>query len=393
MGRLIFYDTSNYVDFPIGGQLTSVSNLLRYLCESHPERVKDIVLVGVTIVPEEVGKMRTIERFGQRLTFFPVTLAESDQGHTAHSLRLRFVKGLLRYGRQLRLRKDDCNYIQTPEAYGPIKVLRPGSKCVIYSHGSYANMDQDFRFFRKNVLLRKAFGQYLKWLLRGADLIFILDENSRQDYLPYNKKLVMAHNTIVLPEDYDTWKPHPYGKRLVYVGRISPDKGVEGIVRSMEYMPDGQKLTMVGDGLQRDELEALAKELRAAKTKELGSDPGDDFIRFTGGVAPARVGGLLDKADILVMNSPSEGVPMVILEAFSHGLPIVSTDVGGIGATVNFGTDAEKTEGTPKTLAEAVQKVAAAYESYAVQAHAHAMDYSYAVANARIYEELAKFWK
>ena len=33
-GRLIFYDTSNYIDFPVGGQLTSVRNFLRFLKES-----------------------------------------------------------------------------------------------------------------------------------------------------------------------------------------------------------------------------------------------------------------------------------------------------------------------------------------------------------------------
>ena len=56
VSRLIIYDTSNFMDFPIGGQLTSIGNFLRFLCEEHPERVGKILLVGVTLHPEEIAE-------------------------------------------------------------------------------------------------------------------------------------------------------------------------------------------------------------------------------------------------------------------------------------------------------------------------------------------------
>ena len=54
MSRLFIYDTSNFIDFPIGGQLTSIGNFLRFICEEHPERTEDIVLVGVTLCQGEM---------------------------------------------------------------------------------------------------------------------------------------------------------------------------------------------------------------------------------------------------------------------------------------------------------------------------------------------------
>ena len=109
MSRLLIYDTSDFVDFPIGGQLTSIRNFLRYVCEEYPRSAEEIVLVGVTRRPEEAGKQKTIQCFGCRMTFFPVAAAQEDLGNTTRSLRLLYAKGLLKYGRMLKLKKSDCN--------------------------------------------------------------------------------------------------------------------------------------------------------------------------------------------------------------------------------------------------------------------------------------------
>ncbi len=391
--RLIFYDTTNYIDFPIGGQLTSVRNLLRYLCECHAERIPSIVLVGVTRDPAQVGRLQLLRLYDCDVSFLPVACAEEDLGHTAHSLRLKFAKGLLQYGKLLHVSVSDCNYIQTPEAFGPVKLLNYRSKCVIFSHGSYANMERGFRFFRKNILLRKAFGRYLKWIIRKADLILVLDEASRKDYRPYNARLLKASNSIILPEDYQDWKPHEYQGKLLFVGRLSRDKGIAGIIRAMERMTEGETLTIVGDGEERAIFHRMAEEQRENRRTLTGEIPLQDFISFTGAVAPDEVGRMMERSDILIMNSDFEGVPMTILEAFSHGLPVISTNVGGIADTVRFGDDALQTDGTPESIAAAVHEISQDYENFAECAHAHAAEYSHAVANRKIYEALCAFWK
>ncbi len=53
MGRLIVFDTSNFTDFPIGGQLTSERSFLRYLAEFCPETEGHVLLVGAGKREEE----------------------------------------------------------------------------------------------------------------------------------------------------------------------------------------------------------------------------------------------------------------------------------------------------------------------------------------------------
>ena len=259
--RLIFFDTTNYTDFPIGGQLTSVRSLLRFLCETCPERCGEIVLCGVSKKQEEAGRLQELSLFGQNITFLPVTAAETDLAHTAKSLRAAFAKGILRYGRQLHITKEDCCYLQTPEAYGPVRLLCAGASIVIFSHGSYANMERGFRFFQddsvKSRLIRSAFPAYLKLVLKGAKLIFILDEASRKDYLPYNQRLVKVTNSVVLPETYENFdaaaRASRYAGRLLFAGRLSKDKGVENIMRaavSLHAAGEQVSLQVVGDGEQ-----------------------------------------------------------------------------------------------------------------------------------------------
>ena len=107
------------------------------------------------------------------------------------------------------------------------------------------------------------------------------------------------------------------------------DKGVENIMRaavSLHAAGEQVSLQVVGDGEQGGALRQLAKEL----------DPQGKVISMCGAVPPSAVSAFMENADILVMNSAFEGVPMTILEALSCGLPVISTDVGGIGEAVCF---------------------------------------------------------
>ncbi len=376
MGRLIIYDTSNYTDFPIGGQLTSIRGFLRFLVEFLPEKARDSFLVGVTTEPGKVGSVQTIDVFGKKVKFLPVTAAETNLSNTQHSLRLKFAKGLLKYGKLVKVNRRDCNYIQTPEAYGPARLLNPFTPCVIFSHGSYANMERGFRFFKKNPIIKNGFLAYIKWVLKDAKLIFILDEDSRRDYAPYTKRVQMARNSITVPEAM----PKKSGDlhTLLFVGRLSKDKGVDGIIKAVKLMGD-TKLVVVGDGEYREEL-----------MKEAA---GDHSIIFEGAVTPDRVHEFMEKADILIMNSSFEGLPMTILEAQSHALPVVTTDVGGIGAAVNYGEDAERTDGTPESIVKAVGKVYDSYENYSKAAYNNAKGFDYRVVNEDIFKKLVEFWK
>lgn len=411
VSRLILYDTSNFIDFPIGGQLTSIGNFLRYLCERHPERTEEIVLVGVTTDPAKAGRMTRIERFGRSIRFLPAAVAQTDLGSPSKSLRLQYAKGLLRCRKLLHIRKHDCNYIHTPEAYGVVKLFCPRAQCVIFSHGSYFNMERGFRFFQKNVLVKKCFNRYLKWILKDAEMILLLDRDSLRDYGPYNSNLVRVSNSIVCPglsekrsreRDGSAWE-------LLFVGRLSKDKRVEPIIRAVTDKRTGKEETADGDqsktagpgGESGSKKNEIGEELPKLHLTVVGS--GEEYgrliafegenVHFAGAVPPEQVKDYMQKADIVVMNSVFEGVPMTILEALSFGLPVVSTNVGGIGDALHFGQDSEETDGTAVGIRAAVKRITANYRLYSDNARENSRAFDYRQVNGGIYELLCRYWR
>jgi glycosyltransferase involved in cell wall biosynthesis len=116
--------------------------------------------------------------------------------------------------------------------------------------------------------------------------------------------------------------PHPKsGFTLLHVGRMVPAKDHATLLRAVALarprIPDMQ-LWIVGDGPLGPELRALTSELGLGECVTFFGERND-------------VSSFLTAADLFVMPSISEGLPVSLLEAMSAGLPAVVTDVGGMG--------------------------------------------------------------
>ena len=102
---------------------------------------------------------------------------------------------------------------------------------------------------------------------------------------------------------------------VLYVGRLSAEKGVRQLVDAWRGVPD-LPLTLVGDGPLRNELEARAP----------------TNISFAGHTDAAGVARYMAGAKLLVMPSLwYEGFPLTIVEAFARGLPVIASDIGSLG--------------------------------------------------------------
>jgi len=104
--------------------------------------------------------------------------------------------------------------------------------------------------------------------------------------------------------------------------------GVDRVLRAFalvqEKLPEAS-LTIAGDGSQSRALKTLAEDLKLRNT------------RFIGQVAPFAIDDVYDAADIFMNGSEIDNQPLSILEAFSCGLPVVTTDAGGIPDIVEDG--------------------------------------------------------
>lgn len=373
MNRLILYDTCNFRDYPVGGQVTSIKNFLRFLTEAYPERCEDVLLAGVSCDPDEVGRLRQIETAGGTFSFLAVVQAERDLGNVKKSLRLEYMKGLWKYRRLIAPGKDDVNYIHTPEAFAAVRLMRPGAVCYVFSHGTYLNMYRRVRFFKKAPLIRYLFQSFLMQVIRKSTAVFALDRETVQDYAAYNPRVIHVGNSIVC----HPWRERPLpGEpvRLLYAGRLSAVKNVGPIIEAAKGWERDCRLDILGDGEERRPLEEKAQ--------------GSSRIRFHGARTPDEVQTAMAEADMLVMNSTFEGIPMIILEALSNGLPVVTTDVGGIGEVLDYGLDSEVTDGSVQGIRDAMERVLSDYARHSRQAYEKSLRFDYRRVNRKVFSVL-----
>jgi glycosyltransferase involved in cell wall biosynthesis len=103
-------------------------------------------------------------------------------------------------------------------------------------------------------------------------------------------------------------------KQVIAVGRYDYQKGFDRLIESWrmvyERFPDW-KLKITGDGELRNELELLIDKYHLSDVIELKKSASDILEEYL-------------NASVLVMSSRYEGLPMVLLEAMSVGLPMVA---------------------------------------------------------------------
>jgi glycosyltransferase involved in cell wall biosynthesis len=116
-------------------------------------------------------------------------------------------------------------------------------------------------------------------------------------------------------------------KRLLLVALLTPIKGIPYLLEALTLLKkkrDDFVLDIVGDGPCRKDYEEM--------THDLGLQ---EHVRFHGLKTKQEVAEYMGNADIFVLPSEWENMPCVIIEAMSSGLPVVSTNVGGIPEIIN----------------------------------------------------------
>jgi glycosyltransferase involved in cell wall biosynthesis len=116
--------------------------------------------------------------------------------------------------------------------------------------------------------------------------------------------------------------PRP-GGYFLYLGRLSPEKGVDTLIRAARQA--GVRLAVAGDGPMRAGLEALAGGA-AGRIEFLGFRSGDELARILRG---ARA--------VVAPSACYENAPLSVLEALAAGKPLIGSRIGGIPELVDEG--------------------------------------------------------
>lgn len=139
--------------------------------------------------------------------------------------------------------------------------------------------------------------------------------------------------------------------RILTVGRLHPIKGYDVLLDACGRLRrDGVEfeLEMIGDGPMRPRLEA-----------QVGALGLGGCVKIVGAVDQDRIGEHYDRADIMVISSFMEGVPVVLMEAMAKELGVVSTRVGGVPELVEDGATGFLVDpGSSASLADAIKRYA-----------------------------------
>ena len=196
-------------------------------------------------------------------------------------------------------------------------------KIVFHIHGA------EFKkfYFEKSGELKKRF---IRYVLGQADRIIALSDEWKRiltDIVGRGDRICMIYNPVKVRDVIPSIRNSSLVSVLL-MGRLEKRKGVFDLIDIAHKLKDSQrkvKLILCGDG----DVDKVMDEIRKKNLAPFFEVPGwitdkDKYYK---------------QADIYVLPSYAEGLPMSILEAASYGLPIVATRVGGIPEIIDDGVN------------------------------------------------------
>ncbi|GGH12409.1 glycosyltransferase family 4 protein [Silvibacterium dinghuense] len=256
-------------------------------------------LFAVCILPELAEVLR---RAGVRVSMVPAFKGIFKP--------LRFVVGLAVILFVLLLRRIDViqvNGLLESLYLLPARML--GREAVYTRHGPFE--DDLYSWFRSphKYFPRLASKTFVRFATHTVCVSETVGRAVRR-ILPAEKMTVIPNWVSKIPDTPKEWNQAHEGWEILYVGRLERYKGVQFVIDALRGVPEA-KLTVVGDGTYRKELESMAEGVN---------------VEFAGFRKDTEV--FYRRADVFVMPSMGpEGLPMVSLEAMGHGLPCIFSDL------------------------------------------------------------------
>nr|WP_211176424.1 glycosyltransferase [Brasilonema sp. UFV-L1] len=177
-----------------------------------------------------------------------------------------------------------------------------------------------------------------------VDVYITVTEFARHKYIQGNlpaSKLVVKPN-FLYP---DPKQGKGQGNYALFVGRLSPEKGLKTLFLAWEKLAGKIPLKIVGEGPLSDEVASTAQ--RLTDVEWLGKQP------------KTRVLDLMKDAQVLIFPSLwYEGFPLVIVEAYAVGLPVIASNLGSQSSLIEHGrTGLHFRPGDPEDLVAQVEWV------------------------------------
>jgi glycosyltransferase involved in cell wall biosynthesis len=158
----------------------------------------------------------------------------------------------------------------------------------------------------------------LGFVLNRTDVVVVLSEQFKKDLeqLFSHKQIAVLHNTSSFEKEKNVKRE--YNKNFVCISNYIKSKGIEDLVDCFNDQElNSLNLSVYGQVYDQSYYEKLEKKASAN-------------IKLNKALDHGHIASVLEQADCLILPSWNEGQPIIILEAMSVGIPIISTTVGDI---------------------------------------------------------------
>ncbi|MBN2087485.1 glycosyltransferase family 4 protein [Candidatus Peregrinibacteria bacterium] len=302
----------NYEFPPLGG---GAANATYFLLKEFSKK-KDI---EIDLITSSTGEYKE-EKFADNIKIYYLDIGKNEKMHS------QSIKDLLLYSwkayrhakKLMKLKSYNIvhAFFGIPCGYIAMKL---GLPYIVSLRGS------DVPFFneRYTLLDRLIFKRLSGKIWKKAKAVIANSEELKALALKShpNQKIDIIHNGV----DVDTFQNVPSSKRdkftILCVSRLTSRKGISFLIKAFAKLNSTNDcvLTIVGGGNREIELKNLAKDLGVDKS-----------IEFLGAVSKEEIPKSYRSSDVFVLPSLYEGMSNSCLEAMASGIPVVTTDTGGM---------------------------------------------------------------
>jgi glycosyltransferase involved in cell wall biosynthesis len=312
-----------------GGSTGFIKSIIPYL------KAEKVIIYGISKTNATPWKSVIIQK---NVEFVPICKLKDS---SRIPMRLKAFLNFLRYRKKILNSGVDVLYIQTPECCLPFLNGNKGIPVIYHQHGSGNPVALSRFTYARKIFFQRLFEIILRNIYKRSDWIIAIDKLCLKKAIKNGaqRKTTLIMNAI----DTQAFRPnsnyriktrHCFGMKpkqyaIFFIGRIVKTKGPDRLLTCIPFLRKAGfpfRIFFVGEGNYLPSIRNYISKGQYA-----------DCVTLLGHIAHEDLPYYYNMADVVVLPSDMEGVPMVILEALACGAPVVASCVGGIPDIITEG--------------------------------------------------------